>query len=123
MSCTETPCTADCTCGCCSGISVATPAGEKNLPGLSAITYRTGTWATFRESMLARLSSTDYPALAYLKTRPRHEVNFTLECSGNTGTGLDFCIGGIGNGCMGGGAISLGRGGTCLLALPAPVGL
>jgi DMSO/TMAO reductase YedYZ molybdopterin-dependent catalytic subunit len=33
--------------------------------------------------------------LAYLKTRPRHEVNFTLECSGNTG--LNFFIGGIGN--------------------------
>ena len=59
----------DCTCGCCGGISVQTPQGETNLPGLSAISYRTGTWATFRESMLARLSSSDYPALAYLKTR------------------------------------------------------
>jgi DMSO/TMAO reductase YedYZ molybdopterin-dependent catalytic subunit len=35
--------------------------------------------------------------LADLKARPRHEVDFTLECSGNTGTGLDFFIGGIGN--------------------------
>jgi DMSO/TMAO reductase YedYZ molybdopterin-dependent catalytic subunit len=32
-----------------------------------------------------------------LKALPRHEVDFTLECSGNTGTGLDFFIGGIGN--------------------------
>jgi hypothetical protein len=78
MSCTETPCTSDCTCGCCSGISVATPAGEKNLPGLSAITYRTGTWATFRESMLARLSSSDYPALAYLKTRDTDDYSIAL---------------------------------------------
>jgi hypothetical protein len=78
MSCTETPCTADCTCGCCSGISVATPAGEKNLPGLSAITYRIGTWATFRESMLARLSSSDYPALAYLKTRDTDDYSIAL---------------------------------------------
>jgi len=78
MSCTETPCTADCTCSCCSGISVATPAGEKNLPGLSAITYRTGTWATFRESMLARLSSSDYPALAYLKTRDTDDYSIAL---------------------------------------------
>ena len=41
-----------------------TPQGECNLPGLSAIAYRTGTWATFKESMLARLSSSNYPALA-----------------------------------------------------------
>jgi DMSO/TMAO reductase YedYZ molybdopterin-dependent catalytic subunit len=33
--------------------------------------------------------------LAYLKARPRREVEFTLECSGNTG--LPFFIGGIGN--------------------------
>jgi DMSO/TMAO reductase YedYZ molybdopterin-dependent catalytic subunit len=33
--------------------------------------------------------------LAALKARPRHEVTFTLECSGNTG--LPFFIGGVGN--------------------------
>jgi DMSO/TMAO reductase YedYZ molybdopterin-dependent catalytic subunit len=33
--------------------------------------------------------------LAELKARARHEVDFTLECSGNTG--LPFFIGGIGN--------------------------
>jgi DMSO/TMAO reductase YedYZ molybdopterin-dependent catalytic subunit len=32
-----------------------------------------------------------------LKALPRHEVDFTLECSGNTGTGLDFAIGAVGN--------------------------
>ena len=52
-----------CTCGCCAGVSVVTPIAEFNAPGLSAIAYRTGTWATFKESMLARLSSSDYPAL------------------------------------------------------------
>jgi hypothetical protein len=61
--------TTDCTCGCCAGTSVQTPAGESNLPGLSSIAYRTGTWATFKQSMLARLSSADYPALSPLKTR------------------------------------------------------
>ncbi|MDQ1468947.1 MAG: hypothetical protein QOJ99_427 [Bryobacterales bacterium] len=35
--------------------------------------------------------------MADLKALPRHEVDFTLECSGNTGTGLDFFIGGVGN--------------------------
>lgn len=78
MSCTETPCPSGCTCGCCAGISIATPAGEKNLPGLRAITYRTGTWATFRKSMLARLSSSHYPALAYLKTRDTDDFSIAL---------------------------------------------
>src|SRR5215470_3223173 len=75
MSCTGT---SSCTCGCCSGISVQTPQGESNLPGLSAITYRTGTWATFKDSMLARLSSSDYPALSQLKTREDDDFSIAL---------------------------------------------
>jgi DMSO/TMAO reductase YedYZ molybdopterin-dependent catalytic subunit len=35
--------------------------------------------------------------VAELKARSRHEVEFTLECSGNTGTGLDFFTGAVGN--------------------------
>ena len=74
------PCTdtSECTCGCCSGIGIETPQEELNLPGLSAIRYRAGTWATFRESMLARLSSADYPALAYLKTRDTDDFSIAL---------------------------------------------
>lgn len=68
----------NCDCGCCSGTSVQTPQGETNLPGLSSIGYRTGTWATFRESMLARLSSSDYPALAALKTRDDDDLSIAL---------------------------------------------
>ncbi|HTD55857.1 MAG TPA: putative baseplate assembly protein [Silvibacterium sp.] len=75
MSCTGK---SDCLCGCCSGISVQTPQGENNLPGLPAISYRTGTWATFRESMLARLSSAEYPALAGLKTRDDDDFSIAL---------------------------------------------
>ena len=70
--------TTSCTCGCCSGISVQTPAGENNPPGLPAISYRTGTWATFKQSMLARLSSTDYPALPSLKTRDDDDFSIAL---------------------------------------------
>ena len=55
-----------------------TPQGESNLPGLSSIAYRTGTWATFKESMLARLSSADYPALAQLKTRDDDDFSIAL---------------------------------------------
>ena len=32
---------ANCTCGCCAGISVQTPQGEMNLPGQSAISVTT----------------------------------------------------------------------------------
>jgi hypothetical protein len=70
--------TSTCTCGCCGGIAVETPQGESNLPGLSAIAYRTGTWASFRDSMLARLSSSDYPALAPLKTRDSDDFSIAL---------------------------------------------
>jgi hypothetical protein len=70
--------TSTCTCGCCGGIAVETPQGESNLPGLSAIAYRTGTWASFRDSMLARLSSSDYPSLAPLKTRDSDDFSIAL---------------------------------------------
>ncbi len=67
-----------CLCGCCGGVSVETPQGEYNLPGLSAIAYRTGTWASFKESMLARLSSSQYPALAGLKTRDDDDLSIAF---------------------------------------------
>ncbi len=51
-------------CGCCAGLEVVTPQPEANRPGLSALAYRAGTYATFLESMLARISSIylDVPA-------------------------------------------------------------
>ncbi|HEY7334943.1 MAG TPA: hypothetical protein VH639_08670, partial [Bryobacteraceae bacterium] len=85
MSCTGGP---NCACGCCLGISVQTPQGENNPPGLSAIAYRTGTWATFKGSMLARLSSFDYPALAPLKTRS--DDDFTIALLDATAVVLDI---------------------------------
>ena len=85
MSCTGLP---DCACGCCSGISVQTPQGETNRPGLSSIAYRTGTWATFKESMLARLSSSEYPALAALKTRD--DDDFSIAFLDATAVVLDI---------------------------------
>ena len=75
MSCTGQ---ANCTCGCCAGIAVQTPQGESNPPGHSSIAYRTGTWATFKNSMLARLSSSDYPALAGLTTRANDDYSIAL---------------------------------------------
>ena len=34
-------------CGCCAGVEIATPQNEYNRPGLTALTYRAGTYATF----------------------------------------------------------------------------
>ena len=85
MSCTGN---SDCLCGCCSGTSVETPQVETNPPGLSSIAYRAGTWATFKESMLARLSTSDYPALAALKTR--EDDDFTIAFLDATATVLDI---------------------------------
>ncbi len=62
-------------CGCCEGIEVLTPVTIWNRPGLDAITYRAGTWSSFFETTLARISSvslsipalnaTDPPALVW----------------------------------------------------------
>lgn len=44
-------------CGCCKGIESTTPQSVFNRPGLSALTYRVGTYHTFLESMKALISS------------------------------------------------------------------
>src|SRR5215471_18260792 len=85
MSCTGN---SSCTCGCCAGTSVQTPQALTNLPGLSSISYRVGRWATFKESMLARLSSSDYPALTALKTRDNDD--FTIAFVDATSVVLDI---------------------------------
>jgi hypothetical protein len=61
---------------------------ESNPPGQSSLSYRAGTWGTFRESMLARLSSSDYPALASLKTRDNDD--FTVAFLDATSMVLDI---------------------------------
>jgi len=85
MSCTGT---SSCECGCCAGISVQTPHVETNRPGQSSISYRVGSWATFKESMLARLSSSDYPSLTALKTRD--DDDFTIAFLDATSVMLDI---------------------------------
>ena len=56
-------------CGCCEGLAASTPVEVHNRPGLAAIAYRVGTHSLFKESMLARLSTSDLPALQGLDTR------------------------------------------------------
>ena len=59
----------DTDCSCCAGTTTETPAIKFNRPGLPAIAYRIGTQPTFKASLLARLSSSDFPALTALTAR------------------------------------------------------
>jgi hypothetical protein len=65
-------------CGCCSGTTIGTPAAKYNRPGLPAIGYRVGSHAEFKATLLARLSSTDYPALGGLTTRDDGDYTIAL---------------------------------------------
>ena len=60
-----------------------------NEPAIAATDYRLDVGGLVSRPMSL--------TLADLKARPRRGVYFTLECSGNTGTGLAFFIGGVGN--------------------------
>ncbi len=63
-------------CGCCQGVAVSTPVRIENRPGLSALACRVGTHARFKQTLLARLSATNYPALRDLTTR--EDADFTI---------------------------------------------
>ena len=65
-------------CGCCEGVAARTPVEVFNRPGLSAIAYRAGSHAEFRQTLLARLSSADRPALARLATRDSDDFSIAL---------------------------------------------
>jgi len=65
-------------CGCCEGVAAQTPVEIFNRPGLSAIAYRTGRHAQFKQTLLARLSSQDRPALALLTTRDADDFSIAL---------------------------------------------
>jgi predicted phage baseplate assembly protein len=65
-------------CGCCAGVTVETPVKVFNRPGLAAIAYRIGTHALFKESLLARLTGSDLPALRGLKMRNGDDFSIAL---------------------------------------------
>jgi predicted phage baseplate assembly protein len=77
MSCSD-GCTAGCACVCCEGTEALTPETIWNRPGLDALAYRAGTHASFLETMEARLSSADLPALAELRTRSADDPALAL---------------------------------------------
>ena len=65
-------------CGCCEGLEPLTPLTTANRPGLDALAYRAGTHATFLETMKARLSAAEYPALRVLTTRAATDPSIAL---------------------------------------------
>jgi hypothetical protein len=71
-------CQSGCDCGCCAGTEPLTPRSIANRPGLDALAYRVGTHSSFLETMQARLSSVDLPALAGLTTRQASDPAIAL---------------------------------------------
>ncbi len=67
-----------CACGCCQGVAPATPEPIANRPGLSRLSRRVGRWATFLETLQARLSSQDFPELVGLTTRAPDDFSLGL---------------------------------------------
>lgn len=63
-------------CDCCVGPIRSTPQRIANRPGLPTITHRTGTWATFRQSMFAGLSRS--PGTSRLRTRDDRDLTIGL---------------------------------------------
>jgi hypothetical protein len=57
---------------------VATPVRVENRPGLSAIQYRAGEHASFKATLLARLSGAHLAALRQLRTRDDEDVTIAL---------------------------------------------
>lgn len=74
-------------CGCCAGVDTETPRRIANLPGRSTISYRVGEWASFKESMLAGLSGSRFPALDSLRTR--EDSDFSIALCDALATALD----------------------------------
>jgi hypothetical protein len=68
----------DTDCGCCAGVEIDTPGAKFNRPGRPALVYRVGAYPDFRQTLLARLSSADYPALAPLSTRSEGDYTIAL---------------------------------------------
>ena len=62
-------------CGCCEPLAPLTPLEVENRPALSAIAYRIGTYASFRETMLEQIVAT--PELATLTTRRDDDYTVT----------------------------------------------
>jgi predicted phage baseplate assembly protein len=66
------------TCNCCDGLAVEVPVLIDNLPGLNAVAYRVGRQPAFRQSLLARLTTSGQQALRQLTTRNNNDFSIAL---------------------------------------------
>jgi predicted phage baseplate assembly protein len=64
------------TCGCCTGLTTPATGVISNRPGLTAIAYRIGTHAQFKQRLLSRLSAAERASLSGLQTRA--DDDFTI---------------------------------------------
>jgi hypothetical protein len=64
-------------CECCDGIAVSTPRASWQRPGLSGIAAQAGDYWSYYDTMVARLTSSEYGTLADLKTRDA-AVDFSI---------------------------------------------
>lgn len=66
-------------CGCCEGVSTATPRALDNRAGLSAVNYRIGEYSHWHASLVAGLSQGSHSSLAPLtRLLTRDSADFTL---------------------------------------------
>ena len=80
-----------CTCGCCQGTAARAPVLPENAPLLPSVSYRSGDWQTFRDTMLARLGSVEAGALTGLSTRdPQDPTIALIDAWAVTGDILSF---------------------------------
>jgi hypothetical protein len=77
-------------CGCCEGVDAAVPVEVENRPGLPAVAYRVGRWQSFRESLLARLSSAELSVLQPLTARADDFTPALLDAWAVVGDVLTF---------------------------------
>ncbi len=71
-------CAGTCRCGCCEGTSPITPRAIHNRPGLDTLAVRIGEHGSFLETMQARLSSAEFPALVSLGARTTEDPAIAL---------------------------------------------
>ncbi|MEP6068050.1 MAG: putative baseplate assembly protein [Paracoccaceae bacterium] len=64
-------------CGCCGGLAALTPRANFERAGLSRISARTGTYWSFYDTMVSRLTSAEYGALGDLRTRDA-SIDFSI---------------------------------------------
>lgn len=79
-------------CGCCGGLAISAPSATFARAGLASVGNRTGTYWSFRDSLLARLTSSDFGVLADLKSRdPAVDFSIALiDAWATTGDVLTF---------------------------------